>query len=843
MRTTKTQLAIGVAGLALSAGLHSPAFAACTVDGSTVSCTSDSTAAEVNAALAAAGGSNVTLTIAANVDVVQPNNTITPPQQGAVAITNAGTVGIDAARVNVSYSGTSSQATNTFALDNSGVISGSVGVFDVGGATAIVNTGRVGNGISVGTTGTGDVSIASSGDIDADGPVGIQVFTRGDVDIVIEGDVGTVATATAPSDLKDIQVSTSGTVFPTAVSTVVVDGTATTTTTTNAAGSVTRVGGAVNVALAEGASSGAISANGLDGASVAVDGTVGSETDYQNVNASSNTFERDRTTVNTVDGPDFAFSDTNVTTAVGGVAAIVVGETGSVSGNVSANGLAGASVDIAGTVGSEMAPAGAFANSFNSDRTTVSTNSLDSTLSTSTFSDEFTQVGGIAAVSVAEGGVVTGGVSASGVGGAQVAIDGTVGLEDAASFANANSTANGNTFAQQSTFDSATGASTSAQQSTNFNVGGNASLVVGADGVLYGSANANANGDASVNNAGYIEGGVNAGAFGNSNTFAQQFTDDGMGNTTFASESTSTTTGGSAGVTNAAGGLIGESATSPVSVSASGDTAASVANAGRINGNVSADASGETSANSSANTFESDTDAVTGVVTTTSAFANANSRENLGGAASFTNDAGGLVTGSVTVNGQGSVSVTNEGAVIGTTIASSQFDRSAITQAGDTTTVFVPGADGGTTVTDNYTESRAFSTTGGDVTGVYAGTNGAVQFAPFGGASDGSVTQLANGDSSALVSGTIFGNFTGNAHRPRFRRATSPINRCRCATLTATCAASPTGTPIPIAIASQTASVRSPSMAGRSPERVSVSQRVQPVRKWAMAGQSMARCP
>ncbi|MEW4453830.1 hypothetical protein AB1L30_14240, partial [Bremerella sp. JC817] len=39
---------------------------------------------------------------------------------------------------------------------------------------------------------------------------------------------------------------------------------------------------------------------------------------------------------------------------------------------------------------------------------------------------------------------------------------------------------------------------------------------------------------------------------------------------------------------------------------------------------------------------------------------------------------------------------------------------------------------------------------------------------PFGGASDGSVSQFANGDSSALVSGTIFGNFTGDATGSEF---------------------------------------------------------------------------
>lgn len=771
MKTTKTQLAVGVAGLALAAGMHSPAQAACTVDGTNVTCSTDSTAAEVNAALAAAGGTNVTLTIADDVDVVQPNGQITPNQQGAVSITTGGNIGTETARVNVVYFGTSTATDNTVALANSGAIEGGVGIFSAGGDTSIDNSGTISNGITVSTSGTGDVSLSSTGDIDADGANGVQVFTRGAVDVTIAGNVGTPATDTDASDLKNILVSSQQSLTPAATSTVVVDGTTTTTTTTSAPGSVDRFGSAVSVTLEEGAASGQIGATGLDGATIVVDGSVGSSTQYLGVNANSSVFEQDRTTVSTVDGADFAFSDTNVRTAVGGEAVIAIGETGSVSGNVNANGLGGASVDVAGTVGSETATASAFANSSNSDRTTVSTGSLDGTLSTSTYSDEFAQVGGIAQVSVAEGGVVTGGVSASGVGGAQVSIDGTVGLEDAASFGNANSNASGNTFAQQSTFDSATGESTFAQQSSNFNVGGDASLEVGADGVLYGSASASANGDASVNNAGYIEGGVNAAAFGTSNTYVEQSTNDGMGSTAFASESTSTTTGGAASITNAAGGLIGESATSPAFVSASGDTAGSIDNAGRVNGSVSAEASGETSTNSNANSFTSDTDAATGVVTTVSNFANSNSRENLGGAASFDNAAGGLVTGSVTVRGQGSAAVTNEGAVIGTTYADSQFTDTASEQAGETTTVSVPGVDGGTTVTGVSAESYAEATSGGDVTGVYAGTNGAVQFAPFGGASDGSVTQEADGDSSAVVSGTIFGNFTGNARGYEFNRA------------------------------------------------------------------------
>ena len=86
MKTTKTRLALGVAGVALTASLGSPALAACATSGSTVTCTADSTAAEVNAAMAAVVGDDVTLSIATDANVVQPTSDIFPTQQGAVEI-------------------------------------------------------------------------------------------------------------------------------------------------------------------------------------------------------------------------------------------------------------------------------------------------------------------------------------------------------------------------------------------------------------------------------------------------------------------------------------------------------------------------------------------------------------------------------------------------------------------------------------------------------------------------------------------------------------------------------------------------------------------------------------
>ncbi len=267
-----------------------------------------------------------------------------------------------------------------------------------------------------------------------------------------------------------------------------------------------------------------------------------------------------------------------------------------------------------------------------------------------------------------------------------------------------------------------------------------------------------------MTNAGFVSGNVLAQATSTDyeGSSYDTYTSDAAGyERQYGSSSSETSSGGSASVTNAAGGLIGESATSPVFVSANGDTAASVTNAGRINGSVSANSAGQETAYVNTNAYGSTTDATTGDSEYHSDSLNSYASTNLGGDASFSNAAGGLVTGSVDVRGQGSATVDNEGAVIGTTYAESTAQDTTSTNVNSYQSVFTAGADGGTVVTQTSQQTYSSADSGGDVTGTYAGTNGAVQFAPFGGASDGSVTQIADGNSSALVSGTIFGDFTG----------------------------------------------------------------------------------
>ena len=185
--TKKSQFAFGVATAALVAGLATSANAACIVGGSTVTCTGNSTAAEVNAALASVGDDDVTLEMTDAATVVQPNGQIQPTQKGEVAINNGGDIGTDAAPVGVFYVGTSANTDNAFSLANSGSISGPVSVSNVGGSTNILNSGLLAEGVFVSVQ--GPAALTNTGQIDSSGSLAIYLASRTSSDIVLDGDV------------------------------------------------------------------------------------------------------------------------------------------------------------------------------------------------------------------------------------------------------------------------------------------------------------------------------------------------------------------------------------------------------------------------------------------------------------------------------------------------------------------------------------------------------------------------------------------------------------------------------------------------------------------------------
>ncbi|GMN13876.1 autotransporter domain-containing protein [Altererythrobacter sp. MTPC7] len=676
----KTQLALGVATAAIITGLATPANAACTVDGSTVTCTADSTATEVNAALAGVAGNDVTLEFVDDALVTQPFSQIFPTQQGQVAIDNAGAIGTEDAPVGIGYFGTADDADNTFSLDNSGSITGNVSVQNVGGEVALTNSGLLAGGVFVNVT--GPATLISTEQIDGFGSPAVYLGSRTSAEAVIEGDVGTAATATDDSDLRDIVVQSQVFVSqPFTSDTETEDGVTTTTTSSG----FTYEGGSASVVIDEEANTGSVRAVGLENASVSIDGSVGSLTQYDSARANSDVTARSTVSVSTSDGTNSTYDETTTQTALGGDASVAVGETGSVSGDVQANGLNSATVIIDGSVGNETFIGAAFATSFGTDRV-------------DTFSSE----------------------------------------SDGTAFSN-----------------------TSSQQSSSS--GGDASITIGDTGSVRGDVGALGNDDASVSNEGVVTGSINANASGSDTLSQSSSSSDGAGSSASASSSTSERTGGTASIDNAESGLIGLDATSPVLVSAFGHTASSVTNAGRINGDVRVLSNATNFASAQTSSSDSDTDD-DGVTTTVDRTTNSNSSTSVGGDASFANAEGGRVTGSITVLGGSSANYVNEGAVIGMTNVESIRTDSTFAETRTDTFANTPGPEGGFVRTIERDSEQSSTSSGGDVTGLYAGTNGAVQFAPFGGASDGSVTQVSRGgNSAATVTGTIFGSFYGEA--------------------------------------------------------------------------------
>ncbi|HEX7875842.1 MAG TPA: autotransporter outer membrane beta-barrel domain-containing protein, partial [Sphingobium sp.] len=121
------------------------------------------------------------------------------------------------------------------------------------------------------------------------------------------------------------------------------------------------------------------------------------------------------------------------------------------------------------------------------------------------------------------------------------------------------------------------------------------------------------------------------------------------------------------------------------------------------------------------------------------------------GAISISNANSGRISGDVSADSdEGAITIANNGEVLGQTNAVSQ--NTLFTSTGPTVTV------SGTTTTTVSTSST--QTVGGDIDGAYAGINGSLN---FGAGNDGSVSQFAGGDSSATVSGAVYGDLSSTA--------------------------------------------------------------------------------
>ncbi len=121
------------------------------------------------------------------------------------------------------------------------------------------------------------------------------------------------------------------------------------------------------------------------------------------------------------------------------------------------------------------------------------------------------------------------------------------------------------------------------------------------------------------------------------------------------------------------------------------------------------------------------------------------------GAISITNDAAGRISGDIdAASDTGAITIVNNGQVLGQTTATSGGMVS--TSTGPTTTV-----SGTTTTTQSSSSSESV---GGDIDGTYAGINGSLN---FGTGNDGSVVQNTVGNSTATVSGSVYGNVSSTA--------------------------------------------------------------------------------
>lgn len=741
VRTTKKNLALGVAGAALAIGLSNTAHAQCTTTGSAVDCTGAVTATDVNAAAAGVAGNDITVTIGSGAAVAQPGTSVAPAQQGNVVIDNRGTLGTAASNVGISYAGSPTLATNQLTITNSGVVTGGINATGVGGPISINSTGSVGG------------SIIAQG--------------RGAVAITAAGAVGTPAAGMTPSDLRNVGGYSVDTVSDSASNTDVTGGVTTTTNTS----SQDLVGSTASVSIGAGATTGTAAAYGVGGATVDVAGTIGAEDQVAGAaavslfstghQASSNTTITDATSSET---------DTHYETATtGGAAAINVQATGSLSGNATAYGLTGATLNVDGTIGLD---GGSATSLVQSAGYTYSRDTKSVTTASSSHYEEssaYARTGGDADATVGATGVINGGLTVRADGNATLSNAGTItraATVSAQEYVGDTDHAYTSDYSAVTTADGEVDTATSSGRDRYGYAGGTASATnlanasIGSVGVtgLTAATLSNAgtiNGAAAVTSGGVSE---TANDFSNSDTLT--YTNVSGGGTALtnrvidnSSNSSATALGGTASLENKAGGLIDGAA------NVSGLGGADLANAGRINGPVSVSSTGSDTAGGSTYNAVYNFDATTGGLTDSTVTTTSSSSSNdVGGNASFANS--GIVVGGVSVAANGDATVGNSGLVTGQTYVATfgSNDQSASSQ----TNGYAIATDGTETYTSNSTSTSSSTITGGDISGTYAGVNGAYQFSPTG-ASDGSVVQYAAGSSSANVTGTIIGDFTGNA--------------------------------------------------------------------------------
>jgi hypothetical protein len=485
-----------------------------------------------------------------------------------------------------------------------------------------------------------------------------------------------------------------------------------------------------------------------------------------------------------------ALSDisSNSSTTTLGVASAQVSGAGSVAGGASVNGVSGSTVmtgadsKVGGGISAFISGASDTSSTSSQTYTRDSKTGVVASLDSSEGKSAPSAAGGNASASAA--GTVGGGVSAvaqSGVATATVtgsAAGTVVAQTGATTFTNSNRTSfNGELPASGSTFFGGLGIPNPGSPipaggklevvstSSSTMSGGGASVLIdqtaafqGKAGAGAGTASASGMGGASVviGSGSRVTGGVSASSSGTNSTSTSTTTYLPIG-TQSSSRSTQTALGSTATVDNK--GQVGGN------VGASGLAGVTVNNSGTISGGVTLTSNrGVTLVNESSNTntLESSKTGSNAVFRTANAF----TTNQVGGAASFTNSATGLVgnpSGFVSIDAIGGVTLVNNGDVRGTTNANSTGVNSASSSSFDQTSTTVLGiapALDVTTFAETRKNSNINTAVGGNVTGTYAGANGTLNFSP---PANGTVSQTALRESSATVSGALFGNLTSAA--------------------------------------------------------------------------------
>ena len=308
------------------------------------------------------------------------------------------------------------------------------------------------------------------------------------------------------------------------------------------------------------------------------------------------------------------------------------------------------------------------------------------------------------------------------------------------------------------------GSTPSSQASSNAftNSGGAALVDIGATGRVLGNVSAGSNGGvATVRVAGAIgdtRSAASVDARSVSGNSSSQFNSVNLsdGSAQSSSSSSSTISSGAAIVTVATTGSVAGN------ISAEGDGSSTVTNAGRVGG-IFSNSGRMVTTSSASDQIRTVTNGAEGSRITDSPSSFSRVDETLGGSAQVSNAASGIIGGGVQAIGVGGATLDNVGTIAGSISLRSSGDRVVNTNTNRTTTTIVPATGGGITATavGESTGTSSARAIGGSVMGTYGG---AVGSAPSPNVTNfTTVQQNGTTASTAVVTGTLFADFSGNA--------------------------------------------------------------------------------